>query len=345
MALIDDYIADLANVERLYNLNWALPYSSAYTTAHTGFKATLQSQADWDKFKLDLFMTAATIGFGAGLGAMFGKAATLGSVAVDQALAAVCSRNMTRTFNLMAAVSASVPGTFIVEQIWTNVGTKIGAAATAQVQAMISAAPASASAIQDPLIMKNDLEAYVLRIVTAAHAVAHDIRDSARMSANEKDLCATAMRTSQFFRAAPTRDLIGARQAAADIMELGFYMVLMMDADFLEETTFWQQGTRDGIRTRRLGSVTTSTHDPTYGAVPATRSSYGLGHASTTQTSIGYERPGSRILDRINTLYQAKFNGDFKPNGWFDTGMGRADVARAEDTIERLNKLVLAKPF
>ena len=108
MGQIENYIADLQNVQDLYNLNWVLPYGSAYATANTQFKATLQSQADWDKMKMELFMTAATIGFGAGLGAMFGKAATVGSVAVDQALSAVCNRNMERTFNAMARISASV---------------------------------------------------------------------------------------------------------------------------------------------------------------------------------------------------------------------------------------------
>ena len=51
MGQIENYIADLQNVQDLYNLNWVLPYGSAYATANTQFKATLQSQADWDKMK------------------------------------------------------------------------------------------------------------------------------------------------------------------------------------------------------------------------------------------------------------------------------------------------------
>ena len=47
MGQIENYIADLQNVQDLYNLNWVLPYGSAYATANTQFKATLQSQADW----------------------------------------------------------------------------------------------------------------------------------------------------------------------------------------------------------------------------------------------------------------------------------------------------------
>ncbi|WP_426035162.1 hypothetical protein [Cypionkella sp. TWP1-2-1b2] len=344
MALIDDYIADLANIQRLYEANWVLPYANAYVVAHTSFKETLQSQADLDKFKLDLFLTAATIGFGAGMGAIFGKAATVASVAVDQALTQVCNRNMQRTFNLMASISASVPGTFIVEQVWAEVSTKIGAAASAQVQAMVTAAPVTAGAVQNPQTLQNDMQLYVLRAVAAAHAVAQDIRDHLTMTANEKDASARAMRAARLFSGAPTRDIIGARQVAADTMELGFYMALVMDADYIEET-YNDPDTRVGGRAiserSRVGQVTqlTTAQDyPTWG--------HGLGVTPDGGIRrIAYDRPGSRIVDRINTLHNAKFRMDFMANGWFDNDMGGRDIARAELTLQALNWLVLARPL
>ncbi len=306
MALIENYIADLENVEDLYQLHWVLPYGSAYATAHAQFKETLQSQADWDKMKCELFLTAATIGFGAGLGAMFGRSA-LSAVAADQALTLVCNRNMVRTFNVMASISASVPGTFIVQQVWDTVASKIGAAATAQVQALFNQTPTSPNGMRDPLVMQNDMQAYVLRAKTAAHAVAADIRDNRTLSEAERNQFVTQMRAAPFFRDAPTRDVIVNRQAAADVMELSFYMVMVMDSDYLEESTDWQRGAHEGQRRRNLGSVAAPTSSPTYGVTPPMRSSSGLGYANTTSVYVAYNSPGSRILNRINALYLAKF--------------------------------------
>ena len=341
MGQIENYIADLQNVQDLYNLNWVLPYGSAYATANTQFKATLQSQADWDKMKMELFMTAATIGFGAGLGAMFGKAATVGSVAVDQALTAVCNRNMERTFNAMARISASVPGTFIVSQIWDTLGSKIGTAAKDQVQALVTRAPASA-AIRDPQVMQNDMTAYVLRTKTAAHAVAADIRDNRNMTEAEKDTVARQMRAAPFFADAPRSDVIGNRQVAADTMELAFLMVLVMDSDYIEEHTDWQRGARDGTTTRRLGGVSLSTSDPRYGVTAPMRSTSGLGASSNTITYVAYDRPGGRILDRINVLHNQRLGSTFFPNGWLDfQSYGRDEIARAERALARLNQQVL----
>ena len=63
-------------------------------------------------------------------------------------------------------------------------------------------------------------------------------------------------------------------------------------------------------------------------------------------TSIEYDKPGSKILDRINELYVgAKFGKEFFPNGFFDfSTYGKAEVARAENTLGRINAQVLGLP-
>ncbi|MDT8855803.1 hypothetical protein RNZ50_12405 [Paracoccaceae bacterium Fryx2] len=344
MGLIENYIDDLGNVKDLYDQNWVIPFGSAYTMAHAKFKETLKSQEEWDKMKVELFLTAATIGFGAGMGAMFGKAA-VGSVVVDGALSFVCNRNMTRTFNAMASISSSVPGTFIVQQVWDTVSSKVGDAAKAQVIGLFQT-PAPNSGIQEPQVIQNDLKIYVLKAKTAAHAVAADLRDNRAISQAEKDDFATKMRAAPFFAKAPTRDLVGNRQDAANIIELGFYMVMVMDSDYMTEQTVWQQGARDGIRTRKLGPVTLPTTDSKYGKAPPMKFSYGPGYANTTSTHVSYASPGSRILDRINDLYMGKFKKEFFPNGLFDfETYGRAEVTRAEDTMSKLNELVLGMKF
>lgn len=343
MGQIEDYIADLENVKDLYYQNWSLPYASAYVTAHESFKATLQSQADLDKLKAELFLTVATIGFGAGLGAVFGKAA-LSTVLADQALTAVCNRNMIRTFNTMAAISSSVPGTFIVEQIWSTLSSKVSDAAKRQVQDIYSRSPISA-ALQNPQVFQNDLQAYVLRIKTAAHQVAADIRDNRTMSETEKNGVVARLRAAPFFANAPRTDLIGARQSAADKIELGFYMTMIMNSDYIKETTFYTQGAHEGTRTRRVGAVDRLTTDRAYANVPASTSSYGFGYSNSTMYDVAYDSPGSRIMSRINTLYQAQLRGEFIGDHWYGfDSVNRQTVAKAERAIELLGNLVRATP-
>ena len=143
----------------------------------------------------------------------------------------------------------------------------------------------------------------------ALEAVAADIRDNRTMTEAEKDTVARQMRAAPFFADAPRSDVIGNRQRAADTMELAFLMVLVMDSDYIEEHTDWQRGARDGTSTRRLGGVSLPTSDPRYGVTPAMRSSSGLGYSSNTVTYVAYDKPGSRILDRINTLYGQRIGG------------------------------------
>ncbi len=93
MALIDNYLTDLVNVERKYESNWVLPYASAYTIALDRYQKKLTEQDAHNKavnqFKAELIMAALTLGVGGGLGAMFGKA-SMKSVVLDKALKVVC---------------------------------------------------------------------------------------------------------------------------------------------------------------------------------------------------------------------------------------------------------------
>lgn len=339
MGQIENVIADLQSARNLYEQNWVIPYGSAYATAKESFDKTLASQAESDKFKAELLLTVATIGFGAGMGAMFGKTA-FRAVAVDQALNFVCNRNMVRTFNMMAAISASVPGTFVVDQVWSWVEGKIGEQAKALVSALGQPA-SSANAMGNPQVFQNDLLQYVLRALTAATAVAQNVRDSRTMSEAEKDRAATGLRNSRFMRNAPTRSLIGDATRATQAIELSMYMPIIMDADYFAEHRIGFQGAHDINTTMRRGRVNTATTAPGYGAVPAATHSAGPGYSIDTYTTIEYERPGSKILDRVNELHNARFRSDFISNHFYDFGFGRADITRAEGVLDRLNRDIL----
>jgi hypothetical protein len=340
MGQIENIIADLQSARNLYEQNWVLPYGSAYATAKESYDKTLASQAESDKFKAELLLTVATIGFGAGMGAMFGKTA-FRAVAVDQALNFVCNRNMIRTFNTMAAISGSMPGTFIVDQVWTFVEGQIGTAAKAMVGQLAQPA-SSANAMGNPQVFQNDLLQYVLRALNAAVAVAQDVRDSRTMSAADKDRAAAGLRNSAFFRNAPTRNLIGDPVRAAQAIELSMYMPIIMDADYFAEHRTGFRGAHEFDTTTRRGRVGAATTAPGYGQVPAATHQSGPGFSVDTYTTIEYERPGSKILDRVNELHQARFRSDFIANHFYNFGFGREDITRAEGVLNRLNTEVLS---
>lgn len=340
MGQIENVIADLQSARNLYEQNWVIPYGSAYATAKETYDKTLASQAESDKFKAELLLTVATIGFGAGMGAMFGKTA-FRAVAVDQALNFVCNRNMVRTFNAMAAISASVPGTFIVDQAWSWVEGKIGEGAKAMVSQLGQPAT-TANAMGNPQVFQNDLMQYVLRALNAATAVARDVRDNRAMNDGERDRAAQAIRNSTFMRNAPTRNLIGDPVRATQALELSMYMPIIMDADYLAEHRQGFRGAHEFNTTTRVGRVSAATSAANYGAVPAARHESGAGYSVDTYTTIEYERPGSKILDRVNELHQARFRSEFLSNRFWEFGFGRADITRAEGVLDRLNREVLS---
>lgn len=343
MAELDAFLADLENAKDNYKQNWVIPYGSAYTRAHAKFEKTLRDQDDYNKLKAELFLTAATLGFGAGIGAAFGKTA-FRTVVADNALTIICNNNMTRMFNAMHAVSASVPGTFIVDQVWDNVASHVNSAVKTQVASIFNG-PAASASVRQPQEMQNDLERYVLRIKTATHEVGASLRDSKTLSAQQKAGFATALRNSSFYKNRPLQDLIPNIQAAADTIELSFYMVMVMNSDYWREHTIGFQGQREIDRFRRLGEVTTATTDPSYGKGAAGRSSSGFGYNSFTTVDVGYDNLGSKVLDRVNELFQARYKRDFIPNRFYQSGNTNKDaVARAERTLAAIGREIAASP-
>jgi hypothetical protein len=341
MGKIHDYLTDLGDRLDRYEGNWVLPYGSAYAQAYDSFSGTLKEQAELDKLKAEIFITAVSLGFGAGLGALFGKAA-LKAVVADQAINLVCERNMVRTFNAMAKISGSVPGAFLAEQAWDLVAGKAADATKKVVENMFLTTPGLTSPT-NPQRFQNDLKQYLVRAKTAAHAFGEFVRDSSDLTNAKKDDIAESLRRAAFFKNAPTTPVIKVVDTAAEAIELSFYMVLVMNSDYIQETRSERMaGEPNLVVSRRVGDVNRPTTDTAYGDLP--KSSYsrgGFGPSISKTYSIEYDRPGSVIMSRINKLHKKIFGGEFAENGWFGNSYGRTEIARAETSIEALNKKVL----
>ncbi|MGL6209966.1 MAG: hypothetical protein ACRC14_09085, partial [Paracoccaceae bacterium] len=68
------------------------------------------------------------------------------------------------------------------------------------------------------------------------------------------------------------------------------------------------------------------------------------GFTETSERYIEYDKPGSKILDRINTLYGKWIGGEFFDNGWFSDTYDVSEVAKAERTLDQLNTMVKGLP-
>ncbi len=344
MALIDEYIENLVDCVEAYKTYWVSPYCRAYVAAYTGFNKAQKAQADWDKLKFELFLTAASIGFGGAMGAIFGKTA-LSTIAGDAAITQICNRNMTRTFNVIAGISASKPGSFIAGAIWDKVSSKVSGEVTSQMQALFKTAPAKEQAIRDPLVMYIDLNDFVARQGLVARAVGKAIRKSTLISSDEKESLANAMMAAPFYANKPGSEVIPLVDQAAKVLELSFYMVQVMDLDYVLETTYLQQATREGTRTRDLGRISALTTAKDYGKLPAMKSQIGGAFAQTSLYSIGYDSLGGKIVERINELYQGLFKTDFIDDHWYGVSFDGSQITKAEQTLVRLNGMVPAISF
>lgn len=328
---------DIQDTERSYVNYCITPFINLYVQARERFEETLDNQAQLENFQADICITALTLGFGAGIGAMFGKVA-LRSIVADRVVSIVADRNLERTFNLMHGVSSSVAGTYIVEEIWDRVAESLTDGVKTQIQGLFNI-PFDNSGIPYPLILQNNMSRYAYNVQSAVYTLARNIIVNQRMSDDQKNRFIGAIRNGHFMRNKPSEVLPfeGGNERATRLMELSFYLSMILSSGRLVSETYRDSASGTHIFRRDLGPITSRTTDPAY---PRSQSiSSGL-----TQTYVGptYPHLGRVVLNRINELYSSIFNGtDFIPNGWFDSGNTTVEaVRRAEVTLEYINRSI-----
>ena len=137
---IENYIADLDTVAEKYHTYWKLPVAGAYNDAHTNYQEVLNDQSAKDKLKGELIALTMSIGVGGMMTGMLGTA-VMRTVTLESALSVVCNRNMNRTFNAMALVSANPAAHFMTKAAWDGLGDILKANTKQQIQALASQAP------------------------------------------------------------------------------------------------------------------------------------------------------------------------------------------------------------
>ncbi len=324
---IESYLADLENVQDLYNLNWRNPLGSIYSEAHASFRSTLDDQDKLNERSAEMMMLFVSIGMGGAMTGLLGSA-ILRSVALRRSLQLVGRTNVNRVLSAYRVASASPVLSFMAGSAYDGVSGMLKESTKSTVAALIGSNP-TAAGIRTPTAFQNDLDDFVLRSKTCAFAIGSDIRDS-NLSTAAKTSRAAELRAAPFFRNVPTRATIPDRGRAAKEIELLLYTILIMDSDFLVERTLGNQGDRDIDRKRTIRSVSEATSAPGY-PTESGRTENGGGYSYNYHTSVEYRRPGqtllfgSSIMSKVNRLHRDLYGSDFEVGAY-----GRDEVRRAE---------------
>ena len=337
---INNYIADLNDVESKYLINWAIPYSECYCRAYNSFQKTVADQKVLNARKAEIFFMVASVGFGAGLAKLYGSAA-LKNVVLSRALQIVTKNNMNNAFNAMAAIDASAAAKFVVGKAWDLGAKYISNEAKSAVQSLTSRT-VSLGAVKDPLLVSLDLQHYVKSVKSAAHGFAASVRDS-DLSESEKLKVAEEIRKDPLITKMPEATPMPIK--ATEYMEQLMYMSLVMNSDFLK-TTKSIGSYKDGHSVSTYQPIAERTDSPSYpsGSVTGNRL-----HGVEVRKELHFRRPGghfwgSVIMDRTNLLYKNLFKTDFEVGGY-----GLDEVMRAEQAtrkiIEKISKEVQNKSY
>ena len=299
------------------------------------FSGHIADQAATDKIKAELLMMVTTLAIGGGMSALFGSA-VLRTVAVDRAVDFVCRRNMERALNAMAWIEGNPAASFIAQGIWDGTASILTARTKQRVEGLVSQSPLGADTVRNPLSFQNDLQRYLLTTVSAAHDVAAEVRDNRVLSEEGRNDIAEGLRNAPFFDNAPTRSVISDPARVRKELELLLYMGLVMNSDYIQETSYWMRGAHEGRSTRRIGAVTEAASGENYPRASSAHS-HGPGHIRDTFRTVEYDRPGGRyfsdIMDRVNELHRELFGGNFEQGSY-----GRDEIARAEQLSQRIQR-------
>ncbi|MBG6211363.1 hypothetical protein IWQ49_006048 [Labrenzia sp. EL_126] len=306
--------------------NWVLPYGSAYSIAYRNFEKTLDNQRKLDSLVAQIIMIALTVGVGGGLGALFGHT-TIRAVAGKAVMVSLCRANLLKTLNVVVDLQTNKTAAFMLGKTWDKVGELISADVTSRLEALTQYDTNNVRVPENEVVAQNTLESYVRNVVDRFEEVVDAIRGHGVINQQLKDELGNLLLLSPVL-GPPNNPQFDIQQAAKD-MELAMYMAIVMDSDY----EFDFQLTPKDHAAVRVGPVRPISASPRSQTYPKPS---GLNSLSPSKThhSVGYEKPGSVIVDQINTLHKKRFGEPFIVGSY-----GKDEVLRAEKVILMVNSI------
>ena len=296
-----------------WQANVCNPYIIAYNTAYKSYNDTFKKQNDSDKARAELFVTAAAILPGSILMAT-AATSSLRVLANRGALRLLAGRSTTRALNVYNAVAANATATFAIGK------------ALDIVKAMSNSRDLLAT---DPLNRDKQLNSWLINHKLLAFEAADAIERSRSLSERDKARAYDSLRAAPIANK-PKGKIDPARLAPK--IELGFYMVWVLDSDELVTQTI----------PGNMHSLTSKPID----ALPSSRD-YPRGNTDPSRGPVqwvGVTRPGGDVEDQIDKVHKhVRGNAFYAPGGWFgksDVGQARLkEVAAAARTLTWLSDM------
>ncbi len=291
------------------------PYIVAYDAAYTSYKETFDKQKESNKAQAEMFIAIASMLSGS----ILMSAATTSSLRViahRSALSILAARNATRVLAKYEAIASNAAAKFAVGKVLDiakdEVGKKIKDAVTRAISNTSSLLSTS------PLSRDKQLNTWLLEHKILAIAAAQAIEDSRTMTNDAKEKAYAQLRL------APIANMPQGQMNSgplAEKIELGFYMMWLLDSDELVTQVVPASGYYSGKYTSKAIDVLPSS--PQYPK------------ANKTQW-VGISRPGGDVEDQIDKLHKKLRGKKFYESHWY----GKNDTKKMQEVQESERVLV-----
>ncbi len=312
-----------------WQANVCNPYIIAYNTAYRSYQDSFNKQKENDKANAELFVSIAALIPGSILMAS-AATASLRVVANRAALRLLASRSATRTLAVYNAVGANATATFAIGKTLDIVKDEAGKKIKdAVVKAMSNSQDLLAT---DPMNRDKQLNSWLINHKLLAYDAAAAVEESRTMSAGAKEQAYAQLRSAPIANR-PIGKLDPARLAPK--IELGFYMIWLLDSDELVTEVSPAGPYGHGRYSSAPIQKMPSDKDYPRGNVDRSRGPVQW---------VGVTRPGGNVEDRIDTLNkQLRGKAFYEAGGLFgksDANQARVkEVAAAEQVLSWLSNV------
>lgn len=320
---VEAYRRQVGDAVDLWQANVCNPYVIAYNSAYKNYNDAFARQKESDKARAELFVSAAALLPGSVLMAT-AASSSLRVLANKAALRMMASLNVKRTLSVYQAIGNSPTAMFAIGKVLDGVkgeaGKKIQDAVTKTMQVSVDFLAA------DPLNRDKQLQSWLLNHKICAFDAAAAIEEDRTLSPRDKDARFAELRQAPI--ANRPQGAINAAKLAPKI-ELGFYMMALLDSDEListEAAGVSPYGGGGGRSTSKPIDEMPSSAKYPRAKMPTTAP----GYTGSYQT-IGITRPGSDVEDQIDKVcIQVTGKPFYAASGFF----GKPDTRKGQELID-----------
>lgn len=305
------------DMEKKWTTYVAFPYSRAYASALSNFKATKGAQDKLNAKKAELSVLALTICSGGVLTHVFAQTAWK-AVAANKALDIIANKNMEKAFNVAHFVSTNKVANFVVGGLW-DAGAKF---VDTKTKKLFEETPANFPSVQkwktetDAL---TSLMGFVNECYLKYRDTARNVFGNSKLNEKERNLAVGKLVGSNFANP-PSSSPINETQVTQEI-ELLLYLQHVLDLDYSQKISGYVAGGYGGKgqfgEKKDIKAMPDSKHYPKpYSKVhksPGGRSGY------VESLNVGYNELGKAFYDKINDLHKKLFGKNLlKTEKWAD---------------------------